>query len=736
MALTERPARSFVGAALLGVVLLGANYNLTVGRAAPKWDADMFFAPFQMLVADHARAGQFLLWDPWVNGGSPDYAEPQIGTFSPLAIGVGLVTGGTELAFQAYWLIVWFLGGLGVFCLGRHLKAPPWGCYVVALGFMFSGLYTGHAEHTSSLYTFSSLGFVIWRLDVALTRGTLRPAVEAGVIWGLSALGGYPGWVFLNACFALLWAAGRTLTDSIGPRPTVGRAALAVTTMIAVGLPVLSPTYAAFFLEAPGYSDRSQPLTRELAVTFNALHPGTLATFASPYLSTLKRVNPDLWEYTDLSTASLYLGPVVPVLAILALAARPGDRWRWWIAVLVAGFLLAAFGQSVPFRGWLYDLVPPTRYFRHAGFLRVYAMFGIVVLACLATRDLALENEESMRTLITRFVVAAACVAATAIGAFYAVRFVAENVGQHSRIAQFHVWLVWPCICAIALALARKPAPARTRVMGVALIALATADAFVTVPLARLTMYENGTGRAIWTRVAREHESSFDLTPRGLQRDQLAPEWLTDEGVPHDKNLPLKIPTLQNYVALTNRFQTDLVQRPVLSAMATGANRIWFASQTVAVRPTDAAYAAFVARSERLHQGVVVVHPRDVMTRESRTSEQSEIASISQLPPAVPIAVSLNAYSPGELRFTVTCPEKGWLLVTDRWSRGWHATVNGKQADVWGGNFVFRALAVQAGKSDVHFTYDPVGFPYLVILSWSIVFVTFAQGLYASARRR
>ncbi len=181
---------------------------------------------------------------------------------------LGFVTGGTELAFRAYWLTIWCLGGLGVVLLGRHLQAPPWACLVIALAFVFSGFYTGHAQHTSTLYTMSSLAFVIWRFDVALSRQTLRPAVEAGVVWGLSALGGYPGWVFLNAGFALLWAAGRVWfpattspvsnprwrapMESSTPRPTLRFAALAATTLVFIGAVVLSPTYAAFFLEAPG----------------------------------------------------------------------------------------------------------------------------------------------------------------------------------------------------------------------------------------------------------------------------------------------------------------------------------------------------------------------------------------------------------------------------------------------------------------------------------------------------
>ena len=221
---------------------------------------------------------------------------------------------------------------------------------------------------------------------------------------------------------------------------------------------------------------------------------------------------------------------------------------------------------------------------------------------------------------------------------------------------------------------------------------------------------------------------------RGLRRDQLAPPWSDIDATPHNKNLPLKIPTLENYVGFNNRFHLDLVQRSVVSAMATGSDRIWCASQVIAVPPSDAAYAAFVERSERLGKGVLVVHPRDQLMTGGFAASDDAIAKIYELPAATTGTVSLKAYRPDELRFEVTCPAKGWLLVTDRWSRGWQAAVNGRPTEVWGGNFVFRALAVEAGRSDVHFTYKPAGFPLLVILSWSVVFVSLACSLYQPFR--
>ena len=98
---------------LLLTVLLGANSKLLNGRAAPLWDANDLFTPYFTLIADHARVGRILLWEPWTSGGTPASAEPEFGSFSPLTIVVGAVTGGSEAGFRVYWLLIWVLGPLG-----------------------------------------------------------------------------------------------------------------------------------------------------------------------------------------------------------------------------------------------------------------------------------------------------------------------------------------------------------------------------------------------------------------------------------------------------------------------------------------------------------------------------------------------------------------------------------------------------------------------------------------------
>src|SRR5437762_11899416 len=120
---------------LLTTLFFILNRELIGGARVQIWDACEFYTPAFSLVADHARAGRLLLWDPWVAGGTPDFADPQIGAASPIAIIVAAIGGGNAAALRISCLIIWLLGPLGLLLLARHLGASPWAAFPVALGY-------------------------------------------------------------------------------------------------------------------------------------------------------------------------------------------------------------------------------------------------------------------------------------------------------------------------------------------------------------------------------------------------------------------------------------------------------------------------------------------------------------------------------------------------------------------------------------------------------------------------
>jgi len=195
-----------------------------------------------------------------------------------------------------------------------------------------------------------------------------------------------------------------------------------------------------------------------------------------------------------------------------------------------------------------------------------------------------------------------------------------------------------------------------------------------------------------------------------------------------------KIPVFDSYTTMKNGFHLRMTQNAKLRKMASGSGRIWFSKEMCQVAPTEESFSAFVARTEVLAAAPLLIHTPESLLSHSSIDEMSEITAnqisrIKALPACEQIRVELDRYLPDELVFGVQCPADGWLLVTDRWARSWQAEVNGKQAVVYGGNFIFRAIQVSAGPNIVRFAYSPRAFPWLVIVSWGTMAVVALQSL-------
>ena len=734
---TGPPLRPWLAAAAgLLLVFLVANVRQVADRATPIWDASSVFAPYYTLLADHARAGRLLLWNPWTNAGSPDFADPQVGALSPVVVAVAAATGGTLAGFRVYWLLTWFLSGLGILVLGRHLHAPAWGASVAAGGFLFSGFLVGHAEHTSWLYSFAWFPLMIWRLDEALRSGRRRPCFEAGALWGLSGVAGYPGVTCANGIFALLWAVGRWLcpapthdTGATGsPTGTSGTAFVpiaklvrAMTILFVVGILVMSPAYVGFLVEGRGFSDRADPLSRDEAVGANALGPLALTTIFSPYLGSLPPRT--LWPDTDMSSASVYMGAAVLWLATVSLVARPRERWRWWllgVAMLAIGL---ALGPSLPLRGWLYDWLPPTRYFRHPSLFRAYTIFYLTTLALLATSDLGSTPVDGVRRW--RLTIPAALLAITAVVSFHLVPAMASD-DSSVRVfrSRAHLWGAWLGIVTISVVADWAPARLRARLLPLCLVSLAVVDALAAQRLPVTVEDRDPASVEAWRQRDARHDPRLDLTPHGTYRAAAVED--PDSRWVSNANLLEKRAVLRGYSPFSNRFHKAWVRNRLLRDAATGDSRFWFAREVGRVAPSDASFEAFVRRSDSLQAVPLVIHRRGAMARAPRAGEPSpsdaaDRVVIEALPPAERIAVSVTSYWPDRLTFGVVAPSAGWVLVTDRWAHGWRAEVNGRAVPVEPADFIFRAIAVQAGPNRVDFAYHPSGIPWLVVLSWGIL---------------
>ncbi len=751
----NRPAarRAWILAAcLIAAVVLGGCFPLLTGKAVPLWDAGDYFGPLFSLVSDHAKSGRLMLWDPWIDGGSPDFADPQVGAASPILLAFALLSPNPFHGFIAYWLVVWIFGGIGMMLLCRHLGAPLWGALVIALGFSASGVYTGNAEHTSWLYSFSYLPWILWRFDKGLVERRYWYVVQAGILWGLSALGGYPGVTISEPIFLTLWSFGRLWLgneplvgsgfddDLIAPVPVRLRRSgidlkralpfffVALFILGGMGVAVMSPAYFSFLCGTRGFTERAGALDRHFSLSSGLLPPAAFATLASPYLYLLKL--PDhraIWPETDISMTNIYVGVLMTVLALASLT-RP-SRWRLWLALLVLFFGCCAVGSHLPVRGWLYDLLPPTRYFRMPSLFRMYVIVLAGALAAYGARDL----EESRQTN-SRLFTASAIAAMLAVLAYAAT---VHGVQQSMAAAPYPLFqLVFTWIGAMAIFFLVWRGFVSRKVWVSVLIVLAVFDAGSTIFICVPTIY-SADRAPYWKAMEDGHVASLDLLPHGLSRGFLPPAPV--EATFNDRNVALKVADFSNRSPLKNAFFQHYLDDPGLSRIATGDQRIWFSDRPVWWPPTEAMFADFAKVSASLGTPPLLLHPPDEMKGGFDHQAQPAADWMRSAQAMAPATVELLSYRPNALSFRYHAERDGWLLVTDRWASWWTLKVNGQPEPVTGGDFIFRAVRVAHGENLVEFRYQPRGYLRLVALSWSVVALALAYqvwGFLAWRRRR
>ena len=699
---------------LLMTIFLGVNWQVLTGQVSAQWDAGDFFAPYYTYLARLTRAGHFMLWNPFSSGGSPDFIEPQVGAFSPLTLLFGLIAGPGPMAFQIYWLCLWLLGGLGMYILARALAAPPWGALVTSLSFVFSGYYLGHAEHTSVVYTYSCVPWLLWRVRAALTSGRVWPAVEGGAIWGLSALAGNPAVVIPAALFtgavALAWLPAR-LEASWSVRwrhyaVTMGLVAF-------VGVLILAPCYLGFRHEVPGYSHRSEPLARELVLN-QGLGFRWLTTFASPTNAVAAGQLPG-WSTFDLSLLPVYCGSLLPVLAIFALWQRCARRDVWVIAGTGLLALGVAMGSTLPLRGWLYDAVPLTRFFRHAPMFRGFFILAVAMLAAHGTCVLDESFRRGTPALAARLRSLAWTAGVCALLALAATAWTLSAVPNvlstpFVEDAVFHTALVWPAL-AILCAAAFWRADFRRR-LPVALVILTVADLSEAYFISHKVTYEETAVKSFLAPTLPLN----NLGAKGFFRLPTANE---------NDHLYVQQPVFKNYTAMLNANYTAWTLDLTLLPSVCG-QRLWFADRPPVVPPTREAFAVFQRRVDATGRLILVRHERASLLGPSAVSAPLSAAAtdaINHAPPVERVTYQVRRYRPNELVLNVDCPRAGFLLVTDRWSRSWEATVNGQSVPVEGGDFLFRLVPVHAGANVVAMRYQVFWIYWLVALSWSTLAV-------------
>ncbi|MCW5906732.1 MAG: YfhO family protein [Chitinophagales bacterium] len=382
---------------LILIVPLLAFWQLTFGVYTMKWDIMDQFFPCRYFLSECFKSHQLPLWCPYINFGYPFYADPQGGLFYPVTWIVSLSTGYNASSITAEFLLHVLIAAFSFYLLLTHFKLQKITASVFGICYALSGVFVSNAQHLSWIISMAWMPLVLVCFLKVLSTRSWKTTLLLGVSAYLMLTGGYPAFIILLFYTLLIIFTGR-LIEVIRRREFAALKNTAVHLIVAGSIAVaLSMGFLYSLWQALPHVDRGNSISEFEANTI----PFTLQALVSilfPFVTACRSFP----MFTDVSMTNIYGGILLLPFAVVALAKQKLPKVVWLLLAVGAVYFLAAFGNALPVRSWLYHALPGMDVFRHAAIFRVVSLFALLCVAAYGF-DYILQHSDNLlfiRTVI------------------------------------------------------------------------------------------------------------------------------------------------------------------------------------------------------------------------------------------------------------------------------------------------------------------------------------------------
>lgn len=758
--------------ALVAIAWLAfASPWLIFGQVIP-WDAKDYYYPVLRALAAALHDGSTGFWDPWLRAGNAAVADPQSWNFTPIFRLVAALDPAPSMRLiDTIQLLHLLAGGLGVLALCRALGQGPTAALLAALVFMFGGAAASRLQHSLMTVSYAYLpwALLLLRQVFAEPRASRRLAASAafGLVAGLMAVD-RDQVAFLNCLLlivAAVWMAVACIRSQ-GRSAAAGRL-LALAPAVIVGIALLAVP-ALLTLDILGRSTRAGI---DLATTGRAsIEPAALLTLAIPNLfNALDPAGywgPGTWPWfkpsaagivNDPTTSYFYFGLVPLALLVLALLAPAARRYflRSPLIGLFAiglGFaLLYGLGTFTPVFEALYRYLPGVSLYRRpndAAFL-----FNAMAALCVGAAAQALfatappAGAAPRRPQVPAPSLAILVLLGTAVGAL------ALALGMqfgHPAQAAASAALAILAISAICAALIRWPRAAASSPVWLALLLVTAIDLVSHNSGSQLNArpeQDIAAYRAEGAQLASEIRSvladaggpyraeifGLDRTPGrdgggswqnaalayGIEQtlgynSLLRNDYSRYVGAEQNSNEPIR-----RLTAAFTGYDSPLARLLGIRLVVTGRpiETICPPSAREGLRFIRERHGAYLYYNPSALPRVLLVpraiagdgatlpsDPRLLVHIEGLPAEG--VATAGEGPPGTAEIVSYHSDAVG---IATHMSRAGWLVLNDRFSPGWRASIDDEETVIYRANHLFRAIYLPAGEHRVAFQFQPLG---------------------------
>ncbi|HUP85275.1 MAG TPA: YfhO family protein [Acidimicrobiales bacterium] len=353
------------------------------------FDKIAYTTPNQAVAFEALKRFRLPQWNPYVFGGAPHLANPQVGALYPLKYPfLWLPPHRAVLALTWVHLVLLALGMVAL--LAVSMKLRPEAVYVGSFAAVGSGVVVSQLPHFEQLLTIAWIPWLLFSIDVTLAR-RVRAGVGLTLIaltTALMLLCGHQQPAYYALLLASAWALGRFLDDRrIWPAAVIPAGIICGFGLAAMQL---LPT-----AKLVSRSIRSGGLTLgSVDVPEFTLHGrDTFTALLGDPFSTTTPVGGEV--YAAVGVACIFLA----IVGVAASMLTPERRWHApVVALAAAGGLLLAMGTGTPVYRVAFSRMPGLDLFRVPA--RSLVIFDIAV-AVLAALGLDLVARKLSRRAVT-----------------------------------------------------------------------------------------------------------------------------------------------------------------------------------------------------------------------------------------------------------------------------------------------------------------------------------------------
>lgn len=578
--------------------------------------------------------------------------------------------------------------------LRRHLMSPE-AVWLGAITFTFSGFCTLHFLHPNAIAVVSHIPWLLYCLDCILrpvgNRGIVRAEVGLALLTGSQILLGYPQYVWYSVLAEIVYCLMVTTRNVTWLRRITFIALLKILGVSLAAVQLLPS------MEALSESERTSMSTETLGLL--PLSPADLLQWISPYLTSTRVFGQNTHEL------GAYFG-AVPLVLVVVCCTRLRTLWkaRPLFRMAIVLFVLAlwlSFGRD----GWLYNLqtqLPFVGKFRWPSRIVVLIHLAAAILSAIAI-DFAIQQPEA-RLQLSRM-----------IRKFWAIPIlsVVVSAGVYSSFrsvppAPFALLVIGPVLSGLAVLMLKEFANGKA---ATGLLLFVVGDlvsyGFTYEALARVESREQvmakihrPPGSTDSGKVLAETHGPADIKRFAGNHLVLAGYHQADgyEGLVPKIYLPDDNMTIETLRIMGVRWVSNARSHSAIADLVPTPDGDWLENPNP------------LPRFRLSHRAIVEQDPRKAATLVSDTVDVlSKAIAFDSSELQLNETIVVIADRPGCIELEVNCTRDRLLLLNERYSAGWKATIADKSVIPVRANADFMALPIERGTQRLALVFAPDG---------------------------